>query len=231
MNCLHQNHQPQTNKGGFMKKPTPKIKTKFRGKMERAFLTPYKLSELEYMLKELEFGMDVSSNTIYLNSEVNTDSLYETIARFNFLVKCNGTKRPIVLNVSSFGGDVYSMFGIHDYMRNFPIAIDTICIGPAMSAAAFLLASGTGTRYITENSTVMFHQFSTMIEGKTNSIANNVVHIKKLQERADDLLGRYTKKPKTFWQKETKEDLYLSAIECLQFGVIDKIVTIDGEKK
>jgi len=208
-----------------MKKQS-KVKSKFAKKVDKAFLTPYKLNELEYMLKELEFGMDVASNTIFLNSEVSTDSLYETIARFNFLVKCNGGGRPIVLNVSSFGGDVYAMFGIHDYIRNFPIKVDTVCIGPAMSAAAFLLASGTGTRFMTENSTVMFHQMSSVVEGKTASIANNVTHIKKLQERADELLGQYTKKPMSFWQKETKEDLYLSAQECLQYGIVDKIITI-----
>jgi ATP-dependent Clp protease protease subunit len=83
---------------------------------------------------------------------------------------------------------------------------------------------------MTENSTVMFHQFSTMIEGKTNSIANNVTHIKKLQERADALLGKYTKRPISFWQKETKEDLYLSASECLQYGIVDKIIHSSTEK-
>jgi len=212
-----------------MKKTTPKVRSKFTKKIDKAFLTPFKLAELEYMLKELEYGMDIAANTIFLNSEVSTDSLYETIARFNFLIKCNGKSRPVALNVSSFGGDVYAMFGIHDYMRNFPIKVDTVCIGPAMSAAAFLLASGTGTRYMTENSTVMFHQFTTMIEGKTNSIANNVTHIKKLQERADALLGKYTKRPLSFWQKETKEDLYLSASECLQFGIVDKIITVPLE--
>jgi ATP-dependent Clp protease, protease subunit len=208
----------------------PKIKPKFRGKVDKAFLTPYRLTELEYMLKELEYGMDVASNTIFLNSEVSTESLYETVGRFNFLMKCNGTQRHILLNISSFGGDVYSMFGIHDYMRTLPIKVDTICVGPAMSAAAFLLASGTGTRFMTENSTVMFHQFSTMMEGKTAQVVSNASHVKKLQSRADELLGKYTKKPKSYWEKETKEDLYLSATECLQFGIVDKIVSI-GEVK
>jgi len=213
-----------------MKRPALKVKSKFKSKMEKAFLTPYRIDELEYMLKELEYGMDIAANTIFLNSEVSTDSLYETIARFNFLAKCNGAARPIVLNVSSFGGDVYAMFGIHDYIRTFPVKVDTVCVGPAMSAAAFLLASGTGTRFMTENSTVMFHQFSTAMEGKTNSLQNNLSHVKKLQERADALLGVYTKKPLLFWQKETKEDLYLSAQECLQFGIVDKIITVEKSR-
>jgi len=211
-------------------KVPPRVKRKFVKKVDKAFLTPYKLAELEYMLKELEFGVDITNNTIFLNSEVSTDSLYETIARFNFLVRCNGTVRPINLNVSSFGGDVYAMFGIHDYMRNFPIKIDTICIGPAMSAAAFLLASGTGTRYMTENSTVMFHQFNITMDGKTTNVVSNASHIKKLQSRADALLGKYTKKTKGFWEKETNEDLYLSAQECLQYGIIDKIITLPESK-
>lgn len=203
----------------------PKVQPKFKS---RAFTTPFKLDELNYMLKELEFGVDIRTNTIFLNAEVNTDSLYETIARFNFLVKCNGIRDAISLNVSSFGGDVYAMFGIHDYIRTFRVKINTICIGPAMSAAAFLLASGTGERCMTENSTVMFHQFSTTMEGKTSQMVTNVSHIKKLQTKADELLGKYTKKPRSFWENETKQDLYLSATDCLQYGIIDKIIYSNG---
>lgn len=209
-----------------MRKSIALSRTKFKKKIKNVFSTPYILAELEYMLKELEYGMDISQNTIYLNSEVNTDSLYETVARFNFLMKCNGITRPIVLNVSSFGGDVYAMFGVHDFMRNCKVKIDTVCIGPAMSAAAFLLASGTGTRSMTANSTVMFHQFSSNLEGKTSSMVKNVSHVKKLQERADNLLGKYTKKPSTFWEEQTKEDLFLSAEECLRYGIIDSIIHV-----
>lgn len=200
------------------------VKPKFTKKMEKSFLTPYKLQELEFLLKEMEYGLDIQTNTIYLSTEVNVDSLYETIARFRLLMKCNGTRSPITLNVSSFGGDVYSMFGIHDFIRTCAVKIDTICVGPAMSAAAFLLACGTGVRYMTENSTVMFHQFSTTMEGKTSQVINNATHVNKLQSRADELLGQYTKKPKSFWQKETKEDLFLTAHECLTMGIVDKVV-------
>lgn len=193
---------------------------KFKPKMKS---TKFDYTKLTYMLKELEYGMDVQANTIFLNSEISTDSMYETLSRFNFLAKTN--KGPIHLNVSSFGGDVYSMFGIHDYMRTLlPVKVDTICVGPAMSAAAFLLASGTGERLMTRNSTVMFHQFTGLIEGKTTGLIANTEHIKGIQERANELLGEYTKKSKTYWQKMTKDDFYLTAERCLEYGVIDRII-------
>lgn len=208
-----------------MTKPT-KMRAKFHKKKFKSFLNDYKIDELNYLLKELEFGMDIVSNTIFLNSEINIDSLYETIARFNFLERCNSSSKSITLNVSSFGGDVYAMFGIHDYMRTCNVPINTVCVGPAMSAAALLLASGTGIRQMTENSTVMFHQLSSQMEGKTGQVMSNASHMKLLQIRTDELLAKYTKKPKTFWEKETKEDLYLTAKDCINYGVVDKIIPL-----
>jgi ATP-dependent Clp protease protease subunit len=181
------------------------------------------INTINLLFRELEFGLDIATNTLYLNSEISIDSLYETMGRLNLLLKFNN-KNSITLNVSSFGGDVYSMFGIHDFIRTLPVKVNTTCIGPAMSAAAFLLVSGTGVRQMTKNSTVMFHQFSSSVEGKTQSIMLNATHIKKLQDRANELLGIYTKKPKSFWQRVTNEDTFLTAEDCLNYGVVDKII-------
>lgn len=205
-----------------------KIK-KTRSKMSKKLEFEQQMQLQAFMYKELEFGLDLSNNTIFLNSEISPDSLYEAVSRFNVVSKkIMETGNPktdfITFNVSSFGGDVYSMFGIHDAMRNLKIKVNTLCIGPAMSAAAFLLASGTGIRTVTRNSTVMFHQFSSHMEGKTEDLVKNMGQIKKLQERVNELLASYTKKPKSFWEKETKEDLYLTAQECLDYGVVDKII-------
>ena len=188
-----------------MAKSIKKFEPKMHKAMHKAFSTAFNLNELTFMLKELEFGMDVSTNTIFFNDEVNSDSLYETMSRFTFLLKCNGKNKHITMNVSCFGGDVYSMFGIHDCMRNFILPIDTVCIGPAMSAAAFLLTSGTGVRRVTENSTVMFHQMDSIVEGSTTKIGKNVEHIKFLQKRMNELLGKYTKKPQSFWETSMKK--------------------------
>jgi len=202
-----------------------KLHKKIHSKINKNFEAEQKM----FMFKELEFGMNMSTNTFFLNSEICADSLYETIARFNVLAKKiittgNPKKDAITFNVSSFGGDVYSMFGIHDAMRNLAVKVNTMCVGPAMSAAAFLLASGTGIRIVTKNSTVMFHQFSSHMEGKTEDLVKNMGHIKKLQKKANELLASYTKKSLSFWEKETKEDLYLTADECLEYGVVDKII-------
>lgn len=207
-----------------MRKPIQK----FAPKVKKAFNTAYSLNELVFIMKELDYGVDITTNTVFFNDEVSSDSLYETMSRFNLLLKCNGKNRHIIMNVSSFGGDVYSMFGIHDCMRNFTLPIDTICIGPAMSAAAFLLTSGTGKRRVTENSTVMFHQMDSMVEGTTSKIGKNVEHIKFLQKRMNELLGKYTKKPQSFWESSMKEgDFFLHASECLEYGVVDEIIKME----
>jgi ATP-dependent Clp protease protease subunit len=202
------------NRGNTMKK-------RLRSKIIKRF----DYQKLGFMFKELEYGMDTATNTIFLNNDISIDSLYEVLARFAFLMKIQGTSRNnITLNVSSFGGDVYSMFGIHDYIRTLPIKVNTICIGPAMSASAFLLASGTGERIATKNSIIMFHQFNSNVEGKTSELMKNMGHIKKIQTITNELLGQYTKKNKSFWEKNTADEVFLTADDCLEYGVIDKIL-------
>lgn len=178
---------------------------------------------IQVLMKELEFGLDIGDATLYLTSDVGPDTLYETISKMNFLRKMTKQK-SLTLCVSSFGGDVYSMFGIHDFIRTFSMKVNTVCVGTAMSAAAFILSAGTGKRKMTRNSTVMFHQFTAMIEGKTHSALSNAEHIKIMQDRVNEILGIYTKKPRTYWDKRSREDFYLSSDECLELGVVDEII-------
>ena len=202
--------------------PTTKRKTT-RGSKNRT--SRVAINDIALMMRELEFGLDVQAGSLYLTSDVSLDSLYETMSKMNFLKKMT-SKKSLTINVSSFGGDVYSMFGIHDFIRMFPMPVNTVCIGTAMSAAAFLLTSGTGTRRMTTNSVVMFHQFTTVIEGKTHSAVSNAEHIKLMQNKANSLLAAYTKHSRSFWDKHGREDLFLTAEQCLEYGVVDELIDI-----
>ena len=57
-----------------MAKSIKKFEPKMHKAMHKAFSTAFNLNELTFMLKELEFGMDVSTNTIFFNDEVNSRS-------------------------------------------------------------------------------------------------------------------------------------------------------------
>ena len=176
----------------------------------------------QILFKNLEWGINTKSNTMYLTYEIEQDSLYAVMTRFDNFVQHN-EGQDINLVLSSYGGDVYSMLGTIDYFKTLPVKVNTHCFGACMSAAAVILACGTGKRTMTRNSTVMVHEGSAFEAGKTSDVLKGADHLKKLLENINRILGEVTNKSQDFWEEVSKQDTYLTAEECLEYGIIDEI--------
>ena len=177
----------------------------------------------QLFFKNLEWGINIKSNTMYLTYEIEQDTLYAVMTRFDNFVQHNEDK-DINLVLSSYGGDVYSMLGIIDYFKTLPVKVNTHCYGACMSAAAVILSCGTGKRSMTQNSTVMVHEGSAFEAGKTTDVLKGADHLKKLQSNINRILGEVTGKDQEFWEEVSRQDTYLTAEECLDYGIIDEII-------
>ena len=176
----------------------------------------------QLFFKNLEWGINIKSNTMYLTYEIEQDTLYAVMTRFDNFVQHNEDK-DINLVLSSYGGDVYSMLGIIDYFKTLPVKVNTHCYGACMSAAAVILSCGTGKRSMTQNSTVMVHEGSAFEAGKTTDVLKGADHLKKLQSNINRILGEVTGKDQEFWEEVSRQDTYLTAEECLEYGIVDEI--------
>ena len=176
----------------------------------------------QILFKQLEWGINLNSNTMYLTYEIDTDQLYAVITRFDNFIQYNKDK-DINLVISSYGGDVYAMLGTIDYINTLSVKVNTHCLGACMSAAAVILACGTGTRTMTKNSTVMVHEGSAFEAGKTSDVLKGADHLKKLQSNINRILGEVTNKDQEFWEEVSKQDTYLTSEECLEYGIVDEI--------
>ena len=127
-------------------------------------------TETQMLFKQLEWGINLGSNTMYLTYEIDTDQLYSVMTRFDNFIQYTKGKKDVNLVISSYGGDVYAMLGTIDYFNSLPVKVNTRCIGACMSAAAVILACGTGKRTMTQNSTVMVHEGSAFEVGKTSDV-------------------------------------------------------------
>ena len=177
----------------------------------------------QILFKQLEWGINLNSNTMYLTYEIDTDQLYAVTTRFDNFIQYNKDK-DINLVISSYGGDVYAMLGTIDYFNSLPVKVNTHCLGACMSAAAVILACGTGKRTMSENSTVMVHEGSAFEAGKTSDVLKGADHLKKLQSNINRILGEVTGKDQEFWEEVSRQDTYLTAEECLDYGIIDEII-------
>lgn len=174
--------------------------------------------------------VDFNDSVIYLNGDIDDNTLIDTIIKIRALIKhrttpeyTGGADDPINFIINSNGGDVYELLGLIDYINNLPVKINTICRGKAASSAAILLACGTGTRTASKHSTIMLHDASSYMEGKIPDMASGIDYIRKLESDINKILESKTKKDASWWKTNTRTDLYLSAEQALELGLIDSI--------
>jgi ATP-dependent Clp protease protease subunit len=133
---------------------------------------------------------------------------------------------PIVINIDSFGGEVYSLLTMLSAMESVPNQIVTVAYGKAMSAGAVLLACG-DMRYASQHATLMIHEISAGTGGHIADINIQYANLTQLNEKLLKILAKRCKTKggaaglKKLLAKE--RDLYLSAEQAVEFGLIDKI--------
>lgn len=178
-------------------------------------------------LSQLDYGIDVDSSTIYMFGDIADGTLYDLVLRIRAILYMRPDEKkndPLNIVINSDGGDVYEALGMIDYIQSLNVKVNTICRGRAMSAAALLLCSGTGVRAVSKNSTIMFHEMSSGIYGKSSDMKANVQHMEKLEEILVSIMSENSKKDANFWKDKTIKDYYLSPEEALELGVIDSII-------
>ena len=133
----------------------------------------------------------------------------------------------ICLYINSYGGTVSDgFFAIYDAMMAVESPIKTICIGHAYSAAAELLAAGTpGRRCAFSNSQIMIHDVQVEdVTGPKKEVKKELARILALNKRGAELLSKHTGKSISEIESDCEEDLYMSAKEALDYGIIDEII-------
>ncbi len=164
-------------------------------------------------------GIDVTRNILYLTGDIIEDTVSYFISRVNYLVEQNKDKE-ILVYINSYGGDIYSAFGIIDYMRVCEVKIGIACYGAATSAAALILVNATGEKIMSKNSYLMFHP--PWIE-KDEDIDEK--HMKDLKNKILNNLEEQSNKGKRFWNNKLKDDYYMNAKQCLEMRLIHRVLS------
>jgi ATP-dependent Clp protease protease subunit len=177
--------------------------------------------------EQLTTLIDFNDSVIYLNDDVTGTTLVDLMIKIRAILnnREEGNTDPINLIINSNGGDVYDMLGIIDYIESLDVKVNTICRGRAFSAAAVILACGTGTRMVSKRSCVMFHESSSYLDGvKMSDMTAYINNLKLIEDDVCAVLAKRTKKPADWWRQQQKTDLFLTADQLLEFGIIDEII-------
>ena len=192
---------------------------------EPLVIEPPQASLYEALNNQLGTLLDYEDSVIFINDEINDHTLTDFIIRMRSLLQHRTNKNdPINLMINSPGGDIYEMFGIIDYIESLDVKVNTICRGRAFSAAAIILTMGTGNRMMSKRSTVMFHQSSSFLGGKMSDITAYLDNVKSLEKIIYGMLESKTKQDAEWWKNKMRSDMFFTADELLEIGVIDQVI-------
>ncbi len=161
---------------------------------------------------------------VMLSGEVNDQVASTIVAQFLFL-EAEDPEKDIYFYINSPGGVVTAGMAIFDTMNYIRPKVATICIGQAASMGAFLLSSGEkGKRYCLPHARVMIHQPLGGAQGQATDIEIQAKEILRMKAELNSILAKNTgQKVKTI-ENDTDRDNFMSAKECVEYGLIDEIL-------
>ena len=165
---------------------------------------------------------------IFLVGPVNDGTANLVVAQMLFLESENPDK-DIFLYINSPGGSVSAGLSIFDTMQFIKPDVSTLCMGMAASMGSFLLMAGAkGKRNALPNSRIMMHQPSGGAQGQASDIEIQAREILKTREQLNKIYAERTGQPLERIAADMERDRWMSPVEALDYGLIDKVIERRG---
>lgn len=167
---------------------------------------------------------------IFISEDISSEMAAELSTMLLYFDKKNQElSDPIEIYINSHGGDVSGLLHIYDIMQMISCPVRTICAGKASSAAAVILSAGTkGERYAFANSRIMIHGIQCVFPIAGSDITSNKNYHDFLLDHNDSImkiLSHHTGQSLEKIRKDCREDVWLSAEQALEYGLIDQIMS------
>lgn len=194
------------------------------GKMKEGYLDFAKEYKPERLSEFVEAEL-LRNRTMMFHGAVNEEICKEASQRLEYLGKTGSEPIKIILN--SVGGDVYDGLLVFDTIKRLVkegIPVECEARGLAASMGSIILQAGT-KRSATPNTRFLIHEVSSIAWGKTSDIEDEAAEIRKVNDMLKGILAERTgKTPEEIEEIWHKKDVWFSAEEARDFGLIDEIV-------
>lgn len=201
---------------------------------------------LKDLVKELQLDQDLPdpdavsyyanarNRTFFIDYEIERDeeTCYSRLMELSkIIIQMNMSEmhipkdklRPIIVFISSYGGDIADSFFFADLVKSSRIPIITVCSSVAMSAGFLILISGY-KRYAFKHSQLLCHQGGGSFSGDAESIRQATKNYERILNRMKKYIMENTKITESLFNKYKTKDWYLEPEYALKVGAIDKIV-------
>lgn len=177
-----------------------------------------------------ERAMDIYSlllkeRIVILGTPINDQIANLIVAQLLYLAREDASK-PIRLYINSPGGQVYSGMAIYDTMQQIECPVSTVAVGFTASFGTVLLTAGEpGMRFALPNATIHLHQPLGGAQGQAADIAIQAQEILRLRTSINNILSHHTGQEVPKIEEDLDRDLYMSAQQAKEYGLIDQVLT------
>ena len=176
------------------------------------------------------FSLLLKERIIFLGTPIDDQIANVIVAQLLFLEREDPDKE-IRLYVNSPGGVIYAGLAIYDTMQLIRCPVSTYCVGLAASFGTVILAAGhPGRRYALPNSLIHMHQPLGGAQGQASDIEIQAREILRLKTTLNNVIMRHTNMTEEQVLKYTDRDIYFTAEQAKELGVIDSIAELNEAK-
>ncbi len=188
-------------------------------------------NELPSTLKDKIDSTLLDQRKIFLCDAVDTDSAEDIIRKLWYL-EAIAPGKPILFVICSPGGSIDAGFAIWDQIQMITSPVTTLVTGLAASMGSILsLVAAPKRRFATPQARIMVHQprLSGVIQGQATDLEIQAREMLKTHSQLVDIYVQKTGRSKEEIEKALDRDMWMTAEEALEFGLLDKIVTSYAE--
>lgn len=170
------------------------------------------------------YSLLLRDRIVLLGTPINDQIANLTVAQLLYLQR-EDSDRQINMYINCPGGVVYAGLAIYDTMQQISAPVSTVAIGLTASFGTVLLTAGeNGIRYALPNATIHMHQPLGGAQGQASDIVIQANEIMRLKDRINDIFVRHTGKEREILERDTDRDIYLSAHQAVEYGLIDSVL-------
>lgn len=174
------------------------------------------------------YSLLLKERIIMLGTPINDQIANLTVAQLLYLAREDPNK-PIRMYINSPGGQVYAGMAIYDTIQQVECPVSTVAVGFTASFGTVLLTAGTkGMRYALPHATIHMHQPLGGAQGQASDIAIQAQEILRLRTTLNTILSKHTGQPVDKIEEDTDRDVYMSAEEAREYGLVDEVLTDPG---
>ncbi len=177
------------------------------------------------------YSLLLKERIVLMGTPVNDQIANLIVAQLLYL---NGQdpERQINMYINSPGGIVYAGMAIYDAMQQVSAPVSTVALGLTASFGTVLLTAGAkGQRYALPNATIHMHQPLGGSQGQASDIVIQANEIMRLKERLIEIFVHHTGQDRDVIERDQDRDLFLSAPQAAEYGIIDKVLAANGSQE